>query len=59
MPLADFGTIKVSNSIVDGAAIGTLDPAEIIMIDSSSRDKDTVSALSGNENFSATWVRAS
>jgi hypothetical protein len=59
LPLADFGTVNVSNSIVDGAAIGTLDPVEIIMIDSSGRDKDTVSALSGNENFSATWVRAS
>jgi hypothetical protein len=59
LPLADFGTINVSDSIVDGAAIGTLDPAEIIMIDSSGRDKDTVSALSSNENFSATWVRAS
>jgi hypothetical protein len=59
LPLADFGTINVSDSIVDGAAIGTLDPAEIIMIDSSGRDKDTVSALSSNKNFSATWVRAS
>ncbi len=40
-------------------AIGTLDPAEIIMIDNSGRDKDTDSALTSNENFSATWVGAS
>ncbi len=59
LPLADFGTVNVSNSLVNGAAIGTLNPVEIIMINSSGQDKDTVSALTSNENFSATWVRAS
>ncbi|HUC24695.1 MAG TPA: G1 family glutamic endopeptidase [Streptosporangiaceae bacterium] len=59
LPLADFGTVNVSDSLVNGAAIGTTDPAEIIMINNSGQDKDTVSALSSNENFSATWVRSS
>jgi hypothetical protein len=30
----------------------------IIMIDSAGRDKDTVSSLSGGENFSARWLRS-
>jgi len=59
LPLADFGTVNIADSVVDGAPIGTTSPAEIIMIDNSGRDKDTVSALSGNENFSATWERSS
>jgi hypothetical protein len=59
LPLADFGTVKVSSSVVDGEPIGDLSPAEIIMINNSSQDKDTVSSLSSEENFSATWVRAS
>jgi len=45
--------------VVDGDPIGDTDPAEIIMVDSGGRDKDTVSSLSANENFSATWERAS
>ena len=59
MPLADFGTANLSNSIVDGSAIGTFSPVQITLVNSSGQDKDTVSALSNNENFSATWVRAS
>jgi len=58
LPLADFGTVNFSSSVVDGASIGSQNPVEIIMIDSSGRDKDTVSSLSSNENFSATWVRS-
>jgi hypothetical protein len=59
LPLADFGTVNFSNSLVNGAAIGNTSPTEIIMIDNSGRDKDTVSSLSGGESWSATWVRAS
>jgi peptidase A4-like protein len=58
LPLADFGTVNFSNSLVNGSAIGNTNPAEIIMIDNSGRDKDTISSLSGGENWSATWVRA-
>ena len=59
LPLADFGTVNLSNSIVDGSAIGTFSPVQITMVNSSGQDKDTVSALSSGENFSATWVRSS
>ena len=59
LPLADFGTVNVSDSVVDAEPIGDLSPTQIIMVDSSGLDKDTVSSLSANENFSATWERAS
>jgi hypothetical protein len=59
LPLADFGTVHMSNSIANGSAIGSLSHVEITMVNNSGQDKDTVSALSNNENFSATWVRAS
>lgn len=59
LPLADFGTVDVSGSVVDGSPIGDSDPAEIIMVDSSGKDKDTVSSLTDEEDFSATWKRAS
>jgi hypothetical protein len=58
LPLADFGTVNFSSSLVNGTAIGSQNPVGITMTDSSNRDKDTISGLSGNENFSATWVRA-
>jgi hypothetical protein len=58
LPLADFGTVHFSNSEVDGSPIGDSGPVQIIMVDNSGRDKDTVSSLSDNEDFSATWVRA-
>jgi len=58
LPLADFGTVNFTSSVVDGSAIGTQNPTGITMIDNSGRDKDTVSGLTSNENFSATWVRA-
>jgi hypothetical protein len=59
LPLANFGTVNLSGSVVDGSPIGNFSPDEITMIDNSGRDKDTVSSLSSSENFSATWVRAS
>jgi len=59
LPLANFGTAHISNSLVNGSAIGNTSPQEIIMVNSSGQDKDTVSSLSSGKNFSATWVRAS
>jgi hypothetical protein len=58
LPLTDFGTVNFSGATVNGSAIGSFSPAEIVMVDSSGRDKDTVSSLSGGENFSATWQRS-
>ena len=58
LPLADFGTVQVSNSVVDGSPIGDLSPVQIYMTDSSGKTRDTVPSLSSEENFSATRVRA-
>jgi len=59
LPLTDFGTIDITNSEANGSAIGNAGGlTEIIMVDSQGRDEDTVSSLSGGENFSATWVRS-
>jgi hypothetical protein len=58
LPLANFGTVNFSGATVNGSAIGNASPTEIVMVDSSGRDKDTVSALSSGENFSATWQRS-
>ena len=58
LPLADFGTVNLSGSLVNGSAIGNFSPTEIIMVDNSGADKDMVSSLSGGENFSATWLRS-
>jgi hypothetical protein len=59
LPLTDFGTVSITSSEANGAAIGNAGGlTEIIMIDNEKRDKDTVSSLSGGENFSATWVRS-
>jgi hypothetical protein len=59
LPLTDFGTVSLTGSEANGAALGNAGGlTSITMIDNSGRDKDTVSALSGGENFSATWVRS-
>ena len=59
LPLTDFGTVSITGSEANGAAIGNAGGVtQIIMIDNSGRDKDTVSALSNGENFSATWLRS-
>jgi hypothetical protein len=59
LPLTDFGTISLTNSLANGSALGSAGGVTgITMIDNSGRDKDTVSSLSGGENFSATWLRS-
>ena len=59
LPLADFGTVSITGSTANGAALGNAGGVtQIIMVDSAGRDKDTVSSLSGGENFSATWLRS-
>src|ERR1700726_2452533 len=59
LPLTNFGTMSFTGSTANGAAIGNAGGlTEIIMIDNSGRDKDTISSLSGGENFSATWLRS-
>ena len=59
LPLTDFGTMSFTGSTANGSAIGNAGGlTEIIMVDNAGRDKDTISALSGGENFSATWLRS-
>jgi Peptidase A4 family len=59
LPLTDFGTVSLTSTTANGSAIGNAGGlTEIIMIDSAGRDKDSVSSLSGGENFSATWLRS-
>jgi hypothetical protein len=51
--------VSLTSSMANGSAIGNAGGlTSITMIDNEGRDKDTVSALSGGENFSATWVRS-
>ncbi len=59
LPLADFGTVSLTSSTANGAALGNAGGVtQIIMIDNAGRDKDTVSSLTSGENFSATWLRS-
>ncbi len=59
LPLADFGTVSFTGSQANGSALGdAAGLTEIIMVDNAGRQKDSVSALSGGENFSATWLRS-
>jgi hypothetical protein len=55
LPLADFGTVKVTSSMVDGKTIGSLKPTKITMVDGG-KTLDSVSALSGGTSFSAKWL---
>jgi hypothetical protein len=54
LPLADFGTVNFTSSVVDGTAIGNLNPDEITMA-SGSNVKAQPGPLSSGENFSVTW----
>lgn len=57
LPLADFGTINLSAAKVNGSSIGGFSPTKIIMA-SGGQQKDSVTALSGGQNFSATWLHS-
>jgi Peptidase A4 family len=59
LPLANFGTVSYSASAANGTSLASQSPTEIIMIDSSNRDKDSTSAIGSGGAFSNTWIRAS
>jgi len=59
LPLADFGSMSFTGSTANGSAIGNSSPTEIVMIDNSGRDKDSITSLTSGENFGATWLRSS
>jgi hypothetical protein len=58
LPLTNFGTVHFSNALVDGAAMSSAHGVKITMVNGSGRAKDSVSALSGGENFSVKWLHS-
>jgi Peptidase A4 family len=59
LPLTDFGTVNITGSMANGAALGHAGGViQIIMVDGAGPDKDAVSSLTGGEAFSATWLRS-
>lgn len=54
LPLADFGTVHITQAKVNGSRIAARHPTKIIMASGGTR-KDSVSALINGQNFSATW----
>ena len=58
LPLAHFSPVTFTSATVNGSAIGTLSPTEIIMVDSAGHAKDSVSALRTNNTFTVTWLRS-
>ncbi len=58
LPLADFGTVSYGVSTANGTSLGSQNPTEIIMVDSSGADKDSTSSINGSGGFSNTWLRA-
>jgi len=59
LPLADFHTVSITNSMANGAPLGNAGGVtEITMVNNSGAAKDSVSSLSGGTSFSATWLRA-
>ncbi len=59
LPLADFSAITYSSSTANGTSIGSQNPTQITMINSSGADKDSTSAIGAGGGFSNTWIRAS
>ena len=58
LPLAHFSPVTFSSATVNGKTIGSFSPTKIIMVDSSGQAKDSVSALSGGNSFTVTWLRS-
>jgi hypothetical protein len=58
LPLTNFGTVQFSNALVDGASMSSAHGVKITMVNGSGRAKDSVSALSGGENFSVKWLHS-
>jgi Peptidase A4 family len=54
LPLANFGTVKFTDSLANGTAIGSHSPIKITM-ESGGVVKAQPGALSSNENFSVAW----
>jgi Peptidase A4 family len=59
LPLADFGTVNLTNSEANGSPIGNYNPTGIYIESTGGTKEDSVSSLSGGTNFSATWLAKS
>lgn len=55
LPLADFGSASFTSAEVNGAALGTFNPTQIVMASGKTR-KDSVSALTAETGYTATWL---
>jgi hypothetical protein len=58
LPLAHFSPVTFTSAAADGKALGSFSPTKIVMVNNSGQAKDSVSALSGNNTFTATWLRS-
>jgi hypothetical protein len=56
LPLADFGTVSYGASSANGTSLDTQSPTEIVMINSSSQDKDSTSAIASGGAFGNNWI---
>ena len=54
LPLADFGTVTFTGSLVNGSNLSSFSPTAINMVSSSGAAEATTSAFSG-DNFSIAW----
>jgi|HubBroStandDraft_1064217.scaffolds.fasta_scaffold08935_2 hypothetical protein len=59
LPLADFSTICFTNVRVNGTLIGSQNPIEIVLVDSSGEDEASVSSVNASGGFCVTWQRSS
>ena len=60
LPLAHFSPdVPFSNATANGSPIGNFSPTEIMMANNSGQAMDSVSALSGGNAFTVTWLRSS
>jgi Peptidase A4 family len=59
LPLADFGAVSYSVSTANGTSLASLNPTEIIMVDSSGASKDSTNSINSSGGFSNTWLRSS
>jgi hypothetical protein len=55
LPLADFGTMKFSKAMVDGAILGNASPEQVTMADTNGTVKAVASAITKGKKFTVTW----
>jgi Peptidase A4 family len=58
LPLADSGTVNFTGTTANGSAIGNFSPTAIDMVSAKGVQEDSVSSLTGGEDFTATWLNS-